>query len=248
MASLRSFTTLLLIFSLNAQAEEFDKKDNINGVELASGKKDSTRTYQGLASKSIMHPIAIVMKGVTNFAEKCNNAYKDKRKYTNKAIDCKYHNENMVESFVIQDIRKDGWTIVEGEVERFLIGRQVYNRGHFGYYELVQVFHGKNKENQQTYKIVLRMLENSEAKAYVEPKFEKESAFDKSSGVFTLTEVGPSETKLTYKYMAETDHWVLNKEMSVPQVFASITKSINDLVKTVDMESVSQTRELASQK
>jgi hypothetical protein len=249
MAMLKIFVCLATLIALYAQAQAgtlvMDKVETINGVALQTGKKDSIRTYQGRVSKTLAFPLESVKKGVVNFTEKCNNKFKDKRKYTDKNADCKYHNENVVESFIVRDLKPD-FTKENGEVERFLIGRQVYNRGSFGYYELVRIFDGVNSKGQKTIMVVQKMLEDKEVKEYISPKFDKESAFDKSTGVFTLTMLGPKETELTYDYKADTDHWILNKEVSIPQVFSSISKSINDLVRTVDTESNLQSRDLAS--
>ncbi len=223
-----------------------DKKETINGVTVQTGKQDSSRIYQGSITKTFPYKLDTIKKSVMNFHEKCNNSLKERRKFTDKNADCKYHNENLVETLVIKNIKQTGWTKAPGEVERFIMGRLIYNRGSFGYYELVQIFHGKNKKNQNTIKIVQTMLDDKATKLYVTPAFDKDSAFETIQCTYTLTELSPTKTKLRYKYSANTEHWILNKEVSIPQVFASISKSINDLVKTVDTESVIQSRDLAS--
>lgn len=234
----------VLVFSINASAVEFDKVQELNGVNLKSIKENSVRTYSGTMDKVLPFPIELVKKGVTNFTDKCNNSYKSKRKYTSETGDCRYHNDHIVESFVVKEIREMEYFKEVSEV--YLLGRVIYNRGSYGYYELVTVREGTNEKNQKTITVSLRMLDDKEVKLYTNPKFSKESAFDSSSSTFVLTQVGPTETQIQYKYSAATDHWLLNKEVSVPQVFASISKSINDLVKTVEDESTYQKRELAS--
>lgn len=235
------------LITLQVSAEtKMDKKEKINGVTVQTGKSDSTRVYQGTITKTYAYNLKTVKNSVVNFHEKCNNSFKDRREYTDKKTDCKYHNDNLVETVIIKDIKQKGWTKAAGEVERYVLGRLIYNRGSFGYYELVQVFEGKNEKNQKTMKIVQTMLNESEVKKYIDPKIERDTAFDDTTSTFILTEISPMETTLQYQYRAKTDHWILNKEVSVPQVFASISKSINDLVKTVDAESTLQTRDLAS--
>lgn len=240
----RIATVMLLSVSLNAQAGmTIDKTEEINGVGLKSGKMESVRSYSGSIHKQFPYPLEIVKKGITNFSEKCNNSYKSKRQFTSQGANCKYFNEHLVETIVIKDIKP-----VEAYMgtEHYLVGRQVYNRGSYGYYELVQIKSGMNDKNQKFITISLKMLEDSEVKNFIEPKFGKDSAFNHSSSLYTLTEIGPSETQMTYEYQADTNHWILNKEISVPQVFASISKSINDLMKTIETESSLQKRELAS--
>jgi hypothetical protein len=238
-----SFMILLVSMSANAQTN-FDKTEELYGVSLKSAKEDTTRSYIGSIEKTLPFPMAIVKNGVTNFTERCNNDFKSKRKFTAEETNCKYHNEHLVESFVVRDIKTlDSFKDFR---ENYLVGRQVYNRGHFGFYDLVQVREGMNDKNQKTMTITLRMLEDEEVKALTELKITKDSAFNKSHAEFILTEIAPGQTHLNYSYTAQTDHWLLNKEISVPQVFASISKTINSLVKAVEDESSLQKRDLAS--
>jgi hypothetical protein len=222
-----------------------EKTDTLNGVNVETEKSKSMRIYRGKITKSFNQPINSVKNGIVNFTDKCNNSHKARRKFTDKKTDCKYHNENLVESFKVTDINNKEWTKEEGEIERMLLGRQVYNRGSFGFYEVVRIFETKNDRNQKVYKIIQTMLNDQEVNKYTKPAFEKDSAFDETISSFILTEISPHETKLEYEYYATTAHWILNKEVSVPQVFASMSKSINDLMKTIDLESTIQTKELA---
>lgn len=235
------------IISLHAFAEtKMDKTDSINGVTLQSGKEDSTRIYRGSITKTFSYGIDSVIKSIVNFQEKCNNALKERRQYTDKSVDCKYLNDNLVETIIIKDIKQTGWEKEPNEIARYVLGRQIYNRASFGHYELIRIYETKNAQNQKTITIVQTMMSDNETKKYTKPLFEKDSAFDKSTSTFTVTEVSPKETLVNYEYQGITEHWILNKEISVPQVFSSISKSINDLVKTMDTESSILTRELAS--
>jgi hypothetical protein len=225
---------------------KMDKKESINGVSVQTGKHDSIRIYQGSITRTFPYGIDTVKTSVVNFKDRCNNSYKDRRQYTDKSITCRYHNDNLVETMEYKDIKKTGWTKEANETERYVLGRQVYNRGSFSYYELVRVYESKNEKKQKVVKVEQKMLSDKQVKEYIKPAFEKESAFTETSGTFTLTEVSPTETILTYEYSAETDHWILNKEVSVSQVFSSISKSINDLVKTLAKESSLKNRDIAS--
>lgn len=243
---MRNFITAsALLFSVTAYSQgSFDKTEELYGVSLKSGKADSTRSYIGSIKKTFPYPISIVKNGVTNFTEKCNNSYKSKRKFTDEKLDCKYHNEHMVESFLVTDLKPSEKFKDANEV--YLIGRQIYNRGSYGHYELVQIREGQNEKKQKTVTLMLRMLEDEEAQQLTEIKINKESAFTKSSGTFVLTETSADETHLSYEFNAQTEHWLLNKEISVPQVFASISKTITDLMKTVEVESSMHKRNVAS--
>ncbi|MGE3608721.1 MAG: hypothetical protein AB7I27_03960 [Bacteriovoracaceae bacterium] len=243
-----NFNLFFIFLSLPTFAAlEVDRRDTIDGVSLTSGKTDGVRTYLASWNRKFPYPVHVLKNSITNFTERCNNKYKDKRKFSDKNKNCKYNNEHMIESFIITNL-KDGMPKLPGEVERMVVGRQIYNRGSYGYYELVQILEGLNNEGKKTVTIVEQMLSDDEVKKLIEPKFDKESAFLKSANKYTMIELSPNETQVFYEFEAQTDHWVLNKEVSVPQVFSSIGKSINDLIVAVDTESTVLTREIASKK
>lgn len=231
-----------LSFSVHAK-NKVDKTQNLYGVSLQSHKVMADRVYKGSIERTYPFPASLVKNGITNFTDKCNNDFKSWRKYTSEEQHCKYHNENIIESFVVNELRPTH----QATGEFYLVGRRVYNRGNSGYYELVQVREGRNDKDQKTITINFKMLNDQEVKAFTSPKFSNDSAFDKSLTTFTLTEISPYQTHMSYEYSAQTDHWLLNKEVSVPQVFASISKSINNLLKTVEAESNFQKRKLASE-
>lgn len=237
--------TMGLLLSAIATAAIAERTDEINGVRLESGKIDSTRFYNGVVSKTYPYSIDQVRASVMNFDERCNNEYKAKREFTDKTKDCKFHNENLVESVITRDIGT-GYTKEQNEVDRMVIARRVYNRGSFSYNELVTVYEYKNAENQKVVKIVQSMLDDAEAKKYTKPLVSKDTAFDATTGTFVLTQVAPGETKMEYSYNSKTSHWILNKEVSVSQVFSSISKSLNDLLEVVEKESSSYSQDLAA--
>jgi hypothetical protein len=220
------------------------RKDQLYGVDLESSKHDQIRNYQASFKKVLPYPIDLVKKGITNFTDKCNNDLRGLRKFTDSRIECRYHNENIIESFVVTKVNQDA--SFEHFDQNILIGRQIYNRGSYGYYELAQIKNSVEGE-KKIVSISVRMLSDQEAAKLTSPKLSKDSAFDKAQTQFTLKELGPNHTELTYVYTAETDHWLLNKEVAVAQVFASLSKSVTDLIQTVERESHFQKRELASQ-
>lgn len=233
----------ILISSVHAAVAE--RTDEINGVKLESGKVDSSRFFKGTVAKTYSFPIEVVKSSVMNFEGRCNNEYKNKRTLTDKNKECKFHNENLVESIIIKDLIS-GQAKEENEVDRMVVARRVYNRGSYAYHELVKVYEYKNGQNQKVTKIVQTMIEDSETKKYIKPLISKDSVFDTNEGTFILTEASPTETKMEYTYEASTTHWILNKEVSVPQVFSSISKSLNDLIIVVNKESASYSRGIAS--
>lgn len=234
-----------VLLASSAFAAIAERTDEINGVKLESRKIDSTRFYKGIVTKTYPYSIDQVRSSVMNFDERCNNEYREKREHTDKTKDCKFHNENLVESVIVKDIKSD-FTKEQNEVERFVIARRVYNRGSFSYNELVKVFEYTNNENQKVVKINQSMIDDKEVKQYTKPLVSKDTAFDATSGTFILTQISPNETRMDYIYNSETTHWILNKEVSVSQVFSSISKSLTDLIEVVEKESSTYSRDIAS--
>lgn len=233
---LKALVAVFLSFSVvpSTHAMEFDKFETIDGVELKSGKSSSVRHYYGKSTKTLPHSLEQVKARITNFEEKCNNEYRSKRKFTSPEKECKYHNEHLVESFIVR---------TGADPQTYLVGRRIYNRGEFSHYDLIQIKESKNEKGQKQVIITQTMLEDEEVKRYMKPELEKDSAFTKSSGTFVLTELGKSQTELVYEYRSQTDHWLLNKEISVPQVFASMSKSIDHLFQSIEGQ---PNRDLAS--
>lgn len=233
------FLLLCAVFSSAASFAqvEIDKSEVLYDVSLKSGKENNVRLYTGFTSKTLPYSLATVTNGITNFTEKCNNDYKDKRAFSTQA-DCKYHSDQVIEAFVVKDAKtKSGET---------LVGRRIYNRGTFEHYELVTVSESVNHMNQKVVSVQTKMLEDQEVAQFAEPKFKKDSAFNKNTVTLKLTELSPDETHISYEFSAETEHWLLNKEIMVPQMFVSISKGMNDLLTSIEKESSFQKRSVAS--
>lgn len=239
--------TALVSFDTSARVK-YDRKERQKDVSLASGKKDDVRSYHATTTKVLNFPLQVVKDSILNFTDRCNNAYRKKRELTSAEYDCRHHNENLIETLVVKDLRQGTWKKEENEVERFVVARKIYNRGESGYYELVKVKESLNVLKQKMIVIEEDMLSNDQARNYVSVRFKKETPFETSKIRFTLTEISPGKTELRYIYKGTTTHWVLNKELSVPQVFASISKSINNLVSSIGTESEVQTRAIASER
>ena len=102
--------------------------------------------------------------------------------------------------------------------------------------DLVVIYESKNENGKKVIKVNQKMLDDKEAKKYISPPVEHDSVFEIAYSNFTLTEVSAKETKLEYYYASETDHWLLNKSVSVSKVFESMAKSIDLLFNSIDQE------------
>lgn len=205
-------------------------------IKLVSGKKDDIRFYQGIREKVLDQPIEFVKNSIINFEEKCNNDYKDRRELLSKKKECKYHNGNLVESKIYRDLKS--YTPAENEIERFLVARRIYNRQSFSHIDLFQVFKTKNEQGQTVISIKGQMLKDKQVKKFMKPVVEKDSVFNKAYYEFKLTEMAENKTTLKYTYSSETDHWLLNKSVSVSKVFDGMAKSIDLLFYSIQKEAV----------
>lgn len=232
---MRLLSILLISFSVLADYSSFDIDDKETHektkVKMISGKKDSNRFYQGNLSKVLSHPLEKVVTAVSNFTEKCNNELKDKRELTDKKYNCPYHNNNLVESKIYKVTKP--FTKEENEIERYLIARRIYNRQSFSHMDLLRIYETKNKLGKRVITITQEMLSDKKAKALINNPLEQDSAFQKAFAKYTITEIDDNSTSLKYYYASETDHWLLNKSVSVGKVFDSMGASIGLLFESI---------------
>jgi hypothetical protein len=212
-----------------------DEKNKKYKINLKSGKKDDRRFYQGERTEVIPHDIETVFNSVINFDEKCNNDYKDRRKFSDKKKNCKYHNSNLVESVFYRNFKKP-YTKEKNEVDRFLVERRIYNRESFNHIDLIQVYREKDENGKQVIRITQKMLNDKQAKAYLKDPNDRDTVFKKAYSEFRLVGVDNKTTNLTYHYTSETTHWLLNKSVAVSKVFSNMAKSIDLLFHSITKE------------
>lgn len=230
------YLTLFICLPLKAEIN-YDKQEKINGVGLATGKVESTRHYKGTYTRTFEHSLEVVKNGITNFSEKCNNAYRGKRNLTDKAQDCRYHVDDIVELKVVKEL----------DESTSLVANHLYRRGTYTHHDLVRQDSGKNEKGQPTLTITFTMLSDEEVAQHIQTDFRRDSDFTRKTQKYVLTSLENMKTEVSYEYHAETQHWLLNKQLSVPQVFASISLGVTEMFRTV-YQAVSVNREVASRK
>jgi hypothetical protein len=239
---LLNIATLLYMTTAVAQSAApteipLEIKKVVNGVEVASGKKNSIRLYQGRREQELNVSLDQLYSIVSDFSSRCNNELKDKRQHLDKSFQCKHLNKNMIETVVIRDIPKIG-DKEPNEVDRFVMARYVYNRGYFYHYELTKVYKYKNDQGRDTIRIMHKMMQNDEAKQYVSNAKNKETAFLETRGEFILTGLDKNKSHLQYIYQSQTDHWVLNKEMVVAEFFENMSYGVNELFTAINSDTL----------
>lgn len=186
---------------------------------MRSGKKDDVRFYEGRLDDVIDRPIEKVLERVLSFDKRCNNEHKDRRIYTDKKMDCPYQSGMLIESVIVKDLKKR--KLEKNELKRFLVKRRSYNRGLYTYNDLIRVFRYKDG-----YKVTMTMLSDKEAKDYIDSPLEKVSVMQTSGGVYYITPVGKNKTRYNYIWTCSTDHWLLNKSVTVSSFFESMAENI----------------------
>jgi hypothetical protein len=209
-----------------SESKDIDNKEVINGVDLISGKTDSKRFYKGTIEQEFDTTPQQALEVITDFEQRCNNEYSDDRKLQ-KNVKCKYFNNNLIESVIHPDITV-GLDKKAGEIRRFLVSRRIYNRSHFSHTDLIQVFK-KKTDGKDVYTLTQKMISEKEVKKYMKPIVETDSVFLKADAIYTLIPIKANKTKITFQYKSKTDHWLLNKSISVGRVFDSMSKTLNGL-------------------
>lgn len=230
------------VIALSAFARDYkiERKDNLHGVTVETGKQDKVRMYRATFSRTVAAPLEVVRAGIINFEQKCNNSFATKRVWTAKNQKCAFKNENIVEVRAEKDL-------IQTLPDHSIYSRHGYNRGAFFYQELVTETKEVDSQNRPVLVIKQEMLSEKEAAKWVKQTIENTSAFKTMTGVFKLTALSANETQVDYTYSTETTHWLLNKEVTVPQVFAGMGQGLKDLWVSIEANATQGERHIASQ-
>lgn len=214
-----------------------EESSQINGVILKTGKRDKTRVYSGSITKEINADIANVRRAIREFENRCSNELKDKRVQRAESFNCTMHNSNIVESIKITKLEYN--KPEPFKLDQYIMSRVIYNRGTYTHYDLITEREMTQSNGQKVITIQQKMLSDKEAEIYLGKKYRKrETVFLSSQGIFTLKSIGPNKTLLTYDYVAETDHWILNKSIAISRYFNGTSKSLNGLYNVIAKKSM----------
>ncbi|MBL7664670.1 MAG: hypothetical protein JNM93_06020 [Bacteriovoracaceae bacterium] len=218
-----------------------DEQSEIDGIKLSSGKLDSTRMYSATVSREIDVEIENLRKAITEFESRCNNQYRDKRKYTEENFTCTQKNANLIESIRINDIKSP--KSEPNKINEFLLARYVYNRGLYHFYDHI-IEKSLMEDHKRVYIIQQTMLTDDEAMSMLGSNINKrDTVFLQARGIFTLKEISATKTSLTYEYSATTEHWLLNKNISVGNFFSSTAESLSELMEQLTLSALKHSAE-----
>lgn len=216
---------LLGLTFLNAAAEEkYDRFEKIHNVSLQTGKEGSQRHFRAFTKAELSQEADSVLEELLNFETSCNNDLAHKRQVLAKDHHCKRFDRDVVENIILKQL-KDVRPLARDELKRFIVERRVYNRGEYGYYELVRVF-----KRPDGYRVTLELLKDKAAREYVEPKISFEYFFHQKNTEYILSKKAEGMTELKLITEASTRNWFLNKAFSVGQVFQGLVTETSDLL------------------
>lgn len=235
----------LLLSSISSHATDvrFDRQDKFQGVTVESGKKENVRAYRARFTHVIPASIFEVRAGIVNFTEKCNNQHRKRRQWISHDTRCAFPNESMVETRVERNLKPDA--PLQGETDRYILSRRGYNRGSYQYQELVREF---SQQNGDVIEIRQEMLSEQQASQWLaSAPLPFDHSYDHITTTYVLKKLSDASTELSYEQRAETTHWLLNKEIIVPQVLAGLSRGAKEVWKSVEGHQ-QRSRQLASQK
>lgn len=201
------------------KSQEFD-------VHMLSGKRGDIRLYQGTISDIIARPVQDVLETVLAFDERCNNEYRDKRRISDKSKDCPYNSDSLIESVIVRELKNK--KLDKNEIKRFVVKRRSYNRGVYTYNDLIRVY-----KYMDGFKITMDMLDDKSSKAYISTPLNKKSVMKTSGGTYFILPEGKGRTRYTYTFTCSTDHWLLNKSITVGKFFSDMAKNLRSEFNTL---------------
>jgi|GEM_PF-1488082 len=229
--------TAVQAVELKVDSLKWDNERSINGVAVKRASEGDFKIFYAEVGKIVERPIKEVFNDVTRFADRCNDEYKDKRRFTPKDFHCQVLNKNMVETVFIREFKAPLEKIVNrlpGETERFLLYRNLYNRDEFHYYDLVTVVEGKTSAGKQTIKVTYQMLNDDESKIYLASPELKKSVFAAIQGDYILEDLDGQKTLVKMTYASKTDHWMLTSMFATGTIFNSMSEGTSSTLSSLD--------------
>src|SRR5690606_787127 len=158
---------------------------------------------------------------VVNFPSRCNNSYRKERKFLAKDAECVYHNENMIESQIVRDlkIKEKG----ENEIDRFVLKRRIWNKGLHTYNDLVTVTELPKEGNQEkVIEVSYKLLSDEESAKLIDNPLPFDNAFYYTIGTYRLIKLPNNRIEIKYSYQTKTNHWFLTSSMIQGSVHSSL--------------------------
>lgn len=224
------YLLLAFAFSTAFSAIDIDNEENLLGSSLKTWKLDGDRFYKITRTHVFNHPFKKTLKLITNFEEKCNNDFLEKRTLLDKKRKCLFKNRNLIESYVTKVKKKGLSADLKKYNSVFTVTRRSFSRDEiWSHTDLGTIKKEKGKAT-----ISLKMLDQSEIEKFHKPFAPYKSVFKSANGTFNVKKLDKDKTQVTYTYIASTDHWLLNKTLASPKVFEAMANGVDLLFKSIN--------------
>lgn len=200
---------------------ELGKEEKIKDVQVLSAEKGDSIIYLANYKAEFSGSFDTALKYVLDFSQRCNNSYKKERKLTEKNFECAYHNDNLIESQIVRDLKIKDET--PGLVDRFVVKRRIWNKGLHSYNDLVTVKELKPGTNEKRKMVVsYRLLKDDESKSLIDNPVPFDNAFYYTVGTYRMSETKDGKITVNYSYETKTDHWFLTSSMVQGSIYSSL--------------------------
>ncbi len=200
---------------------QLDKEEKIREVRVLSGNKDDSIFYLATYKTEFKGNFDRALEYVLDFTQRCNNSYKKERKLTPKDFVCAHHNDNLIESQIVKNLKvKDESPEL---LDQFVVKRRIWNKGLHSYNDLVKVQSVKTKAGEKRKVIVTyRLLKDDESKQLIDDPVPFDNAFYHTVGTYRMTETDDGKILVDYSYETKTDHWFLTSSFVQSKIYTSI--------------------------
>ncbi len=215
------------------QGLKFEDQRDMNGVHVENAKINDARVFHATLGKVIERPYSDVVSDILRFDERCNNDYRDKRRFSPKEFNCQHLNKNLVESIIIRDIKAPP-AKAENEKERFLIFRNIYNREAFQNYDLVIFTEKLDGNKKHLAQISYAMMSDDEAQKYLATAEKKKSVFDVIQGTYEIEELDGGKCRVGMTYTTKTSYWMMTNGFAVGMIYKSMAEGTMSTLQSFD--------------
>jgi len=216
------FLFIFLTYSVHATSAIID------GIKVTTNTKNEFKSFQAVGNTIISASLNAVKNEILEFNHRCNQELKNKRKFVEKDFKCKFHNPSLVESIIIRNLKKRKYKNDPSIIDEFLVWRNVYNRNAYSYYDLVLV----KKIDSSHLEVSYEMLSDHEVVFYLDKFTKKNTAFNKSGGVFKVKKSN-KKVSLELNYLSETDHWLLTSSMAEGTIMEKVANGTKLAIEAV---------------
>lgn len=209
-----------------------NEEKKIKDVLIHFGEKDDMRLYYAFYNTHFAGDMEKALEFVINFPNRCNNSYRKERKFLEKDFNCPFHNENLIETQIVRELKKK--EEVPGMIDQFVLKRRIWNKGLHTYNDLVTIKKIPTKEGElKAVEVTYRLLTDEESKSFIDNPVPFDNAFFYTVGTYRLAQTKDGKIDVQYSYATKTDHWFLTSGMVQGSIHSSIATGVRLAVDSI---------------